>query len=78
LREGESGSRQRGGDSFLRLSASSSPKVLSSTTISGSPTPPLPDDRLDEKDWRLILLHVFFPSSFALFLSFLSLIDALY
>lgn len=56
LRDGESGSRQRGGDSLRRRSASSSPRVLSSTTISGSPAPPLPDDRLDENDWRLILL----------------------
>lgn len=39
FKDGESGSRHRGGESFLRRSASSSPSVLSSTMICGSPTP---------------------------------------
>lgn len=39
FKDGKSGSTHRGGDSVRRRSASSSPSVLSSTTISGSPVP---------------------------------------
>lgn len=53
FKDGESGSTHRGGDSVRRRSASSSPSVLSSTTINGSPAP-LPLLRLEQNDCLLI------------------------
>lgn len=56
-RDGESGSRHRGGDSFLRRSASSPPGVLSSMMICGSKLIP---PRFEPYDCRLILSTVNF------------------